>query len=114
MLSKACASSHSHIQLWCLHILSRVQDFEDWVSNPIPYITKLQVPFRILVQTPGKSQSYSDQFGPQDSESVQKFHSDLSRAILVPIITNINQLHLSVLVSELLQALLSKINKLLL
>ena len=54
------------------------------------------------------------QFGPQDSESVQKFHSDLSRAILVSIITNINQLHLSALVSELLQALLSKINKLLL
>ena len=54
------------------------------------------------------------QFGPQESESVQKIHSDLSRAILVSIITNINQLHLSALVSELLQALLSKINKLLL
>ena len=54
------------------------------------------------------------QFGPQESESVQTFHSDLSRAILVSIITNINQLHLSALVSELLQALLSKIYKLLL
>ena len=56
----------------------------------------------------------SVQFGPQDPESVQKIHSDLSRAILVSIITNINQLHLSALDSELLQALLSKINKLLL
>ena len=32
------------------------------------------------------------QFGPQDPESVQKIHSDLSRAILVSIIININQL----------------------
>ena len=54
----------------------------------------------------------SIQFGPQDPKSVQNIHSDLSRAILVSIITNINQLHLSALVSELLQALLSKINKL--
>ena len=58
--------------------------------------------------------SFLYQFGPQHPESVQKNHSDLSRTILVSIITNINQLYLSALVSELLQALLSKINKLLL
>ena len=51
----------------------------------------------------------STQSGSQGSESVQYFHNDLSRAILVSIITSISQIPimvpLSVYVSELLPVL---------
>ena len=53
--------------------------------------------------------SFSIQSGSQGSESVQYFHNDLSRAILVSIITSISQIPimvpLSVYVSELLPVL---------
>ena len=52
---------------------------------------------------------FAKQSGSQGSESVQYFHNDLSRAILVSIITSISQIPimvpLSVYVSELLPVL---------
>ena len=92
-----CMTEHSTI--WSLY-------------TDTPYRHTTQRPLYIYVPSPkatdrtkmspnGHFANTPSQFGPQDSESVQKFHSDLSRAILVSIITNINQLHLSALVSSL-------------
>ena len=79
-----------------------------WKREVYVYYVERQAKAKTFVWVDQRANSYT-QSGSQRSESVQYFHNDLSRAILVSIITSISQIPimvpLSVYVSELLPVL---------